>query len=105
LSALIELYPTLSEADQYAFCARIMDLTYKSISTDVHKQADTLFWEIFSSVRIGWLDSDYNEAKKQLQIVTQLNEKMYADGLSDLAFYTMTKEAVEERLTGMHCSR
>jgi hypothetical protein len=57
LDVLIKLYPTLPEADQQAFCAHIMDLTEKLIWTDVHGQADTLFWEIFSSVKIGWLDN------------------------------------------------
>jgi len=156
LDALIELYPTLSEADQYSFCARLMDLTEKLIRTDVHKPADILFWKVFSSIKIGWLDSgqisggllgnhthyfqscdlqsarkimtkviafesagnpnfasdinrrtsladtcdmmgDYTEAKKQLQIITQLNEKMYANGLSDHVFYNMTRAAVVER--------
>ena len=57
LEALSKLYPTLSEAAQYSYCARVLDMTEKLLCTDVHKEADTLFWKVFPIVKIGWLDN------------------------------------------------
>jgi len=62
LNSLINLYPTLSPANQHLVATRIMDVTPKLLETNLHFATDTLFWEVFRSIDLAWLEDSQIEA-------------------------------------------
>ncbi|MBS1955772.1 MAG: hypothetical protein JST89_16430 [Cyanobacteria bacterium SZAS-4] len=57
IEQLSKIYPTLSEFDQHDVCVSIMDVTQTLLRTNLNDAADSLFWLVFPSIKVGWLDN------------------------------------------------
>jgi hypothetical protein len=56
VKSLTKLYPTLGDNTKHENTAKLMNLTAILLRSNLHDAGETLFWELYNSIDLAWID-------------------------------------------------